>query len=161
MSNKSNTSKHSGHSFLSNLRQVLLPLSRRRARQEGPLSGSSGSVSVRPFLSSRTIFSGIEFLFPVYGTRDGSGRSELNQDIFLHSTMCVFSGRDNGEAAAYAGVNYAGSATGGGGGAAGYGGNGYGSLGMVYGSSGDWSCRSHSMLSWTTLALALICLHPL
>ncbi|KAK1694579.1 hypothetical protein QYE76_011276 [Lolium multiflorum] len=69
--------------------------------------------------------------------------------------------RDNGEAAAYAGLNYAGSATGGGGGVAGSGGNGYGYLGMVYGSSGDWSCRSCSMLWLTTLVLALICLHPL
>ncbi|VAH03984.1 unnamed protein product [Triticum turgidum subsp. durum] len=63
--------------------------------------------------------------------------------------------RDNGEASAYVGFNYAGSATGGGGG--GSGGNGYGSLGMVYANSGDRGCRSHLILSLTTLVLALIC----
>lgn len=77
----------------------------------------------------------------------------------------IWSGRDNGEAAAYAGVNYAGVGTGGGGGGgAGAGGMGYGYLGMVYGSGGNWSCRADLTLQLTSLFLALfalICLHPL
>jgi pectate lyase len=78
------------------------------------------------------------------------------------SSTCSFFGRDNGEAAAYAGVNYAGSAAGSGGsGVAGSGGSGYGYLGMVYASGSDWSCRSHSILSLTTLVLVVTCLHTL
>ncbi|KAG8088624.1 hypothetical protein GUJ93_ZPchr0010g10320 [Zizania palustris] len=69
--------------------------------------------------------------------------------------------RDNGEAAAYAGVNYAGVGTGGGGGGIG---DGYGYLGMVYSNGGDWSCRVDLTLQLTSFVLALvalICLHPL
>uniref|UniRef100_A0ACD5ZZL2 Uncharacterized protein n=3 Tax=Avena sativa TaxID=4498 RepID=A0ACD5ZZL2_AVESA len=67
--------------------------------------------------------------------------------------------RDNGEAAAYAGVNYAGSAAGGGSGVAG-GRGGDNGVGMVYARSGHSSCPSHSILAFTTLLLAMICLHP-
>lgn len=66
--------------------------------------------------------------------------------------MCVSSFRDNGEAAAYIGFNYARSATGDGGGGASAGGNGYGSLG----GGGDRGYRAQVILSLTTLVLALI-----
>uniref|UniRef100_A0A0E0ISW9 Pectate lyase n=1 Tax=Oryza nivara TaxID=4536 RepID=A0A0E0ISW9_ORYNI len=106
---------------------------------------------------------GLEAIYDKASSTDPKSSALVDQ---LTAGAGVLGGpRDNGEAAAYAGVNYAGVGTGGGGGGgAGAGGMGYGYLGMVYGSGGNWSCRADLTLQLTSLFLALfalICLHPL
>ncbi|KAL5230377.1 hypothetical protein ABZP36_029153 [Zizania latifolia] len=102
---------------------------------------------------------GLEAIYDKASSTDPKSSALVDQ---LTAGAGVLGGpRDNGEAAAYAGVNYAGVGTGGGGGGIG---DGYGYLGMVYSNGGDWSCRVDLTLQLTSLVLslvALICLHPL
>ncbi|KAF0929781.1 hypothetical protein E2562_025920 [Oryza meyeriana var. granulata] len=104
---------------------------------------------------------GLEAIYDKASSTDPKSSALVDQ---LTAGAGVLGGpRDNGEAAAYAGVNYAG-VGGGGGGGGDAGGLGYGYLGMVYGSGGNWSCRAELTLQLTSLFLAfvgLICLHPL
>ncbi|KAL5223865.1 hypothetical protein ABZP36_010504 [Zizania latifolia] len=107
---------------------------------------------------------GLEAIYDKASSTDPKSSALVDQ---LTAGAGVLGGpRDNGEAAAYAGVNYAGVGTGGSGGGGGGGGvgDGYGYLGMVYANGGNWSCRADLTLQLTSLVLALvalICLHPL